>query len=518
MSDAPAQDRIELDVKDFGPILEASLDLRPLTVFIGPSNTGKSWLATLIYALHRCFGDDAGPEHWHASPGALMFRDGEAREPLLEPLREEIKSFVQSAALKLFLGGNSGSARGVDLSGPLLDEARTLFGARGAMFGQEVARCLGVDDTGALSRRGSGAGARIALRRPLAGGLEPRDHELTLGVRGADFKGVVPDPFRISNDELNDVGEDFLKRVGRGVLQAIVSGDEESDEGSEFFNRSVVAILEKLVRDRVAGSLTLPAHYLPADRTGVLHAHHALVGGIIRNTPMAGRRHSAATPMLTGVLADFLRQIIEIDRTRVRDDDPVPELASQIEQAVLGGSVYVRRSGPLGSPDFMYRPKGWDDALRLTSASSMVSELAPVVLYLRHLAAPGSLLIVEEPESGLHPAMQVELVRRLAVVVGAGVRVIVTTHSEWILEALANIVRSSKLPETNRNHIAGEGFALRAEQVGAWLFQSDGRSEGAVVKEIRLDDSGLYPSGFDGVATALHNEWAEISSLLGESE
>ena len=90
MSDAPAQDRIELDVKDFGPIVEASLGLRPLTVFVGPSNTGKSWLATLIYALHRCFGDDAGPEHWRASPGSLMLRDGEAREPL----QEEIKTFV----------------------------------------------------------------------------------------------------------------------------------------------------------------------------------------------------------------------------------------------------------------------------------------------------------------------------------------------------------------------------------------------------------------------------------------
>ena len=54
--------------------------------------------------------------------------------------------------------------------------------------------------------------------------------------------------------------------------------------------------------------------------------------------------------------------------------------------------------------------------------------------------------------------------------------------------------------------------------VGAWLFRSDDRSEGSVVTEIHLDDSGLYPSGFDGVATALHNEWADISSLLGEPE
>ena len=510
MSDALAQDRIELEVQDFGPIVEASLDLRPLTVFVGPSNTGKSWLATLIYALHQCFGDEAGPEHWRASPSPPMLRNGEAREPL----QEEIRTFVQAAGLKLFLGRGSGSEGGIDLTGSLLDAIRTLFGTRGTLFGHEIGRCLGLDDAGALSRRGCGADARIVLRRRLAGDPAPRDQELTLGVRGTDLKDVVPDPLRISNDELNDITEDFLKRMGRGILEAIVNGDEQSD----FFNRGVISILEKLIRNRVAGFLTFPAHYLPANRTGVLHTHHALVGGIIRNTPKAGLRQSTATPMLTGVLADFLQQIIEIDRTRSRDDDPISELASQMEEAVLGGSVYLRRSDLLGFPDFMYRPKGWEEDLRLTNASSMVSELAPVVLYLRHLAAPGSLLIIEEPESSLHPAMQVELVRRLAAVVRAGVRVILTTHSEWVLEALANIVRSSKLPETHRTNITSEEFALHPEQVGAWLFRTDDRSEGSVVTEIHLDDSGLYPSGFDTVATALHNEWAEISSLLGESE
>ena len=510
MSDAPAQERIELEVKDFGPIVEANLDLRPLTVFVGPSNTGKSWLATLIYALHRCFGDDAGPEHWRASPGSLMLRDDEVREAL----REEIKSFVTSAGLGLVLGGGSGSEEVVDLSGSLLDEIRTLFGARGTLLGQEIGRCFGVGDAGALSRRGSGADARIVLRRRLAEGPVPRDHELTLGIRSADFKGLVPDRIWISGDELNDIAEDFLERMGRGILQAIVKEDEESD----FFNRSVVSILEKFVRHRIAGILTFPAHYLPADRTGVLHAHHVLVGGIIRNTPLAGPRQSAGPPVLTGVLVDFLRQIIEIDRTRARDDDPMPALASKIEEAVLGGSVHVRRSDVSGYPDFLYRPEGWDDALRLTNASSMVSELAPLVLYLRHLVAPGSLLIVEEPESSLHPAMQVELVRRLAAVVRAGVRVLVTTHSEWVIEALANIVRSSKLPEACRKNVASNEFVLRPEQAGAWLFRPDVRSGGSVVREIHLDESGLYPSGFDDVATALHNEWAEISSLLGGSE
>ncbi len=84
------------------------------------------------------------------------------------------------------------------------------------------------------------------------------------------------------------------------------------------------------------------------------------------------------------------------------------------------------------------------------NSSSMISELAPVVLYLRHIVQPGEVLIIEEPESHLHPAMQVEFIRQLAGVVRSGIRVMLTTHSEWVLEELANLIRlsgTSQIPQ-----------------------------------------------------------------------
>ena len=44
-----------INVKNFGPIEKAEIDLRPLTVFVGESNTGKTYLAALIYALYQHF-------------------------------------------------------------------------------------------------------------------------------------------------------------------------------------------------------------------------------------------------------------------------------------------------------------------------------------------------------------------------------------------------------------------------------------------------------------------------------
>ena len=139
----------------------------------------------------------------------------------------------------------------------------------------------------------------------------------------------------------------------------------------------------------------------------------------------------------------------------------------------------------------------------------MASEVAPVVLYLRHLVSPDNVLVVEEPESHMHPALQVEFMRQLAAVVKAGVRVIVTTHSEWMTEELGNIVRRSALPEDER-----KGPALDAGQVGAWLFESNKRPKGSIVREIPLDEHGQYSCGFDEVAMALHNDWAGITSRI----
>ena len=61
MGDAGDQATLGLKVTNFGPIVEADIELRPLTVFVGPSNTGKSYLAILIYALHIVFAASGDP-------------------------------------------------------------------------------------------------------------------------------------------------------------------------------------------------------------------------------------------------------------------------------------------------------------------------------------------------------------------------------------------------------------------------------------------------------------------------
>ena len=297
----------------------------------------------------------------------------------------------------------------------------------------------------------------------------------------------------------------------RYMLDAI---ERRGQRYSEFYLKELLAYVVHLALPNFVSILRFPGFYLPADRTGIMHAHSVVVSALIDRAAMGGLRPAARTPVLSGVLADFLEQLIELSHPVDQPVDENMDHATRIENAILGGAVSMQREQRGGYPRFTYQPDGWTNEIPLMNASSMVSELAPVVLYLRYRIVSNNVIIVEEPESHLHPAMQVEFTRQLARLVQAGIRVIITTHSEWVLEELANIVRKSALTALHRKEISNGDVLLRSDQVGAWLFKSSGLACGSVIKEISLDSSGLFPSEFDEVAAALHNNWAEISSRM----
>lgn len=149
----------------------------------------------------------------------------------------------------------------------------------------------------------------------------------------------------------------------------------------------------------------------------------------------------------------------------------------------------------------------------------MVSELAPVVLYLRHLVQPDNVLIIEEPEAHLHPAMQTALACELARLVRSGVRIVLTTHSEWFLEKIGNLTRLSELPKEKRASIENEDVALDPHEVGAWLFKPPTPPKGSIVEEVKIDpETGLFSTDYSDVSETLYNEGAQIFNRLQEGD
>ena len=510
MDTLPKPAPLEIEVADFGPIVHAKVDLRPMTVFIGPSNTGKSYLAILLYALHRFFGAGGGL-YGFASPAYRGFRSNPNRMPELPD--ETVADFQDLA--QTIVAVNAGASDGdIALPDRVRELMRLEFDDLGNALGSEIVRCYGMDNAAMLARKGHNTRARVAIRHrsPDSGKLE---HTLDFNAGEVAFQSAMPPGIPAASIRRSAI--DFVV-PDAGLLLRQPGRAFDAFESIYLLNRLMTLAVPGMV-----GSFQLPAYYFPADRTGVMHAHSAIVSAMIGNAPLSGSQQSGRTPMLSGVLADFLRRLIEVYGTPRRrpsehkQHQPRDDAGREIEKAILRGEVRVERSELINYPHFTYRPDGWKDDLPLMNASSMVSEIAPLVLYLRHIVQPGDVLIIEEPESHLHPAMQVEFTRQLAKLVQRGYRVIITTHSEWVLEELGNVVQRSRLPAKARATIPNGEVALSDDQVGVWLFRPKprGRARGSEVARVSLGETGLYDAGFDDVAIALSNDGARIFERTG---
>ena len=493
----------EIEVADFGPIARGKATLRPLTVFVGPGNTGKSYLATLIYALHRHFsaGRSGGVER------ERMFarsNDG-ARE---YPARGDLAALDEAAKSAAACAG--GGDVEVVPPDPITQAVRREIEDDAGILDTGIARCLGLEGTAALVRKGAKNDARIALRRPARNGRPEIGHELTLGAGQSEYRVSGLDGMPIPVGAAADT-----------VRAALRLAPDAEDEFAALSRRAVHA-LSGAVLPGCAAPCHVPAHYIPAGRGGAMHARLAIVSALVQGAAVSGNRPEAQrTPLLTGVSADFLERLLSLDlsgtpmRKRNRRD-----WGAEIEDSMLDGKIETETGETSGFPYFHYRPGHWKDArtLPLTNASSAVSELAPVVLYLRYLVDPGDVLVVEEPEAHLHPAMQAEFMRRLIGCVRGGIRILITTHSEWLLEELANAVKRSEIPEERRKSLPNGDAALPPEKIGVHLFQPRKRPRGSIVREVFPDERGLYPTGFDEVAKDLYKQWNGISRLIGSEK
>lgn len=492
MAESEKSKHLRLKVANFGPIARADIDLRPMTVFVGPSNTGKSYLAMLIYALHRFFnGNRSFPYH--------AFSWARREDDDFDMSKQEIDALLEWVKL-----GAPEDSIPPAVESTIRRRLREIS-AFGGHLNDELARCFGIEDAKDLIRHRIDRGAKVDIEWRVSDHPEPFIYNFTLKRKEVDFKFSVPDTIHLSIDLSDRYGVESLY---------FLPGAHSGGEFMQSFARLVVNDILNVIGSRIVRPLIRSAYYLPADRTGVMHAHQVVVGSLIARAARAGLDRFPTEPALSGVLADFLGRLINLParQSRSRRDR---ELSKRLEGEMLGGAI-VQKKSAIGYPEFYYRPEGWRRIIPLMNSSSMVSELAPVVLYLRHVVEPGDVLIIEEPESHLHPSMQVEFVRQLAAVVNAGIRVMLTTHSGLVLEELANLLQLSKLPEPSREQFKGPDSALTPDQLGVWFFDTEESPEGTVVREIPLDlEIGNFPSGYDVVATETYNRWAEISNLIG---
>ena len=174
---------------------------------------------------------------------------------------------------------------------------------------------------------------------------------------------------------------------------------------------------------------------------------------IRREVASNGREEVDGVPKYFHDLEDML------DRGELSGEAAFPQAAGRIAE-IIGGKIVRDDSGKL----FFQED---DKSFPLPSVAAGVSNLGTLALLIeRKLVDKGTFLFIDEPESNLHPAWQVEMVRALFDLARGGVHVVMATHSADMMERLRALV--AKHPGSEEmialNHFSHDGVNMGGDK------------------------------------------------------
>ena len=504
---------VQISVEDFGPIASGSVALRPLTVFVGPSNTGKTYFAILIYALHQILnGFPRLPVMYqYRHRFGTGFRYGKSLRMDADLSEEEGRTILNK------LDSEGRTFRFSDLPKNIRDVTQAILSDPdflGSYLKSGLEHCFGLESVSGLVRlSGSPNSMKVSLKVS-----EERCNLWHFGMAinksGLSADGQIEDMVLLPEGCAASKSRSY--QGFRRLLKSIKEKLELSSPGHRAY--LIGELFEELLNVATADGRG-GTHYLPAARSGIMQSHRVIASSLVANATRAGLERFPEIPTFSGVMADFMQRLILYEEERAADN-PMRNLADVLERDVLDGKILVNRFSAAGYPDFVYQPRNSAETIRLARASSMVIELAPLVLLLRSAVARGDTLIIDEPEAHLHPGAQTEMAKTLGRLVRSGVQVVVTTHSDWLLMEIGNLIREGELEEKIGGPISEQPHpsSLQPNDVGVWLFRKDETSASSTVEEIPFDRiEGVEPREYEDVSEALYNRSADLQNRLAET-
>ena len=142
--------------------------------------------------------------------------------------------------------------------------------------------------------------------------------------------------------------------------------------------------------------------------------------------------------------------------------------------------------------------------LDMVLSSSSIRALMHMAVYLYFQAKEGDILIIDEPEQNLYPTNQRKMARLFALLSKLGVRIFITTHSDYIVREINNLVMMRGSQDDVQHRMCSKYGYHSEEFMDArnievcWAHVDERRSKNSAKKWIALESlKVLQSSGVD---------------------
>ncbi|MDE5874207.1 MAG: ATP-binding protein [Muribaculaceae bacterium] len=246
-----------------------------------------------------------------------------------------------------------------------------------------------------------------------------------------------------------------FQNKGNEVVQIIKKADNEnihfswlnsdSNEGGNASFKSLLAFIFSDVIKKVLFDNTFPEVFVTsAERTGAaVFKKDINTSSPIRDAQSENVISRYPLPVVRNV--DFINNLDIISKRYGELSHFHPEIMNAFIR-ISGGEYEAEKNSGM----VFFLPSGSKAKYAMAQSASSVRALLDLYFYIKHLASENQLLIIDEPELNLHPSRQILLARLLTMLVNCGLKVMITTHSDYILREINNMM----ILNSKKNHQA----------------------------------------------------------------
>ncbi len=238
----------------------------------------------------------------------------------------------------------------------------------------------------------------------------------------------------------------FIFAKDKGSKEAILTARIEEEREREINTDSVKSAIDFIIIDDIFSGAFPRPFIVSAERTGISTFRKEL--NFARSQllkEMAGADKDIdprqllskgyqryPSPIETDV--DFMGQLQDVAKNKSFIAKEHPEILDDFTD-IVGGTYAITQNDQL-----YYIPKGTRSKLTMVESSSSARALLDLSFYLNCIAEKGALLMIDEPELSLHPENQRRIARLFARLVNLGIKVFITTHSDYIVKELNTLI------------------------------------------------------------------------------
>lgn len=212
-------------------------------------------------------------------------------------------------------------------------------------------------------------------------------------------------------------------------------------------------------------------------------------------------------------------QLVDIPSLPIFNYRPLYDIYNNSFYSTFGSLINNDNRNLYSNYELLYKSNNSDMDFQMHVSSAVITELTPLILFLKYYGNYKN-ITMEEPEISLHPYLQQQLTRAFIKLVNSGKNVLITTHSDTIVQHINNMIklnandkkRQKKLMEKYKYD---EDDIISEDKIR--MYQFDTKEDGTEVKALESSKYGFEAPTFHKYLVKVPKEFDDFIKNIGEN-